>query len=574
MEALAHKLAGAAGTHGFSEMSEKARDVEILCSELIAADGTPTAEDRNEIRGLLTVIRETREGDPRLALTKMSVWPDHKDRRGERKLVLIDDEEDYARILGEQIKPYGFSLIWAKDPKELSGILSTNRVSLVLMDMMIEGDEDSGLRGIEQLRSRGELNCPVVFLSVRSDFQARLGAARAGCDGYLVKPFDPRELVFLIERVVYEPIENPYRVLVIDDDPDIAIYNKTLLEGAGAICEIETNPHRGLTALRAFSPDVVLMDVNMPACSGFELASVIRQFPQFIDTPIVFLTAEGGITRRISGIQSGGDEFLEKAADADILVAAVLSRAKRARELGFLVDGLKRSEERFQSSLNFANVGVWDWYIDTGQLLWTERVAPMFGYPVGELETTYENFMQAVHPDDRETVDNAVRACIDRGDAYDIEHRVAWPDGTVKWVTERGDVIRNEHGKPVRMLGVIRDISRRKEAELAFAESRAALQDAQRLAHMGSRSWDIAGDEEQWSDEQYRILGYQPGEVRASRELFEDTIHPNDRERVLEIIRNALGGEHSFSAEFQIFRSDGVVRDVWMEGAVYRNADG
>jgi diguanylate cyclase (GGDEF)-like protein/PAS domain S-box-containing protein len=130
------------------------------------------------------------------------------------------------------------------------------------------------------------------------------------------------------------------------------------------------------------------------------------------------------------------------------------------------VGAARASERRFAVSQRFANIGTWEWDIRSGELYWSDRIGPLFGYPEGELETTYENFLAAVHRDDRDRVVSAIDACI-AGDAdYDMEHRVVWPDGSLHWMHERGDVVRDAAGRPQRMLGVVQDVTLRKTAEL------------------------------------------------------------------------------------------------------------
>jgi PAS domain S-box-containing protein len=133
---------------------------------------------------------------------------------------------------------------------------------------------------------------------------------------------------------------------------------------------------------------------------------------------------------------------------------------------------LSISVDRYMRSQQFANIGSWDWNIQTGDLYWSDRIGPLFGYPIGELETTYENFLSAVHPDDRTMVIDAINACINQDKGYEIEHRVVWPDGSVHWVQECGDVQRDKNNKPLHMLGVIQDITRRKATEEALQTER------------------------------------------------------------------------------------------------------
>ncbi len=139
------------------------------------------------------------------------------------------------------------------------------------------------------------------------------------------------------------------------------------------------------------------------------------------------------------------------------------------------VNNLRFSEERYAMAQEFAGIGYWDWTIATGDLYWSSQIAPMFGYEPGETETSYENFVNAIHKDDRDKVLEAINASLESEVEYRIEHRVVRPDKTIRWLLERGGVMRDEEGKPVRMLGVVQDITSRKmlEQELVQAKEKA-----------------------------------------------------------------------------------------------------
>jgi len=135
------------------------------------------------------------------------------------------------------------------------------------------------------------------------------------------------------------------------------------------------------------------------------------------------------------------------------------SENKKAKE------ALQRSEERYSLAQRAAKIGSWDWNIETGSLHWSESIEPLFGFEKGEFGATYNAFLECVHPDDRQYVINSVNACLENNKDYAIEHRIIWPNGTTRWVAETGDVIRNQNGKAVRMLGVVQDITKRKDRE-------------------------------------------------------------------------------------------------------------
>lgn len=176
---------------------------------------------------------------------------------------------------------------------------------------------------------------------------------------------------------------------------------------------------------------------------------------------------------------------------------------------------LQTYKTRYEDSQTFANIGTWDWNIQTGELYWSDRIAPLFGYPVGELETTYDNFLAAVHPDDREKVVNAVNACVESGAEYNIEHRCVWPDGTVRWLLEKGDVTRDENGNPVRMLGVVQDITTNKLTDVALKENQEKLNTLFELSPLGIALTDMNGKYVEFNDSFRKITGYSAEELEA-----------------------------------------------------------
>jgi PAS domain S-box-containing protein len=161
---------------------------------------------------------------------------------------------------------------------------------------------------------------------------------------------------------------------------------------------------------------------------------------------------------------------------ADLIDSALLRRAAQWAQQ----DATAAAKERLRRGQLYANIGTWEWNTQTHELFWTERIAPLFGHPQGDLETTYDNFLAAVHPQDRQAVVDAVNACVERDVPYQIEHRVVWPDGTVRWLLERGGVQRDEQGRALKMFGMVQDIDDRKRAEFALVAAREEAERANR----------------------------------------------------------------------------------------------
>ena len=134
------------------------------------------------------------------------------------------------------------------------------------------------------------------------------------------------------------------------------------------------------------------------------------------------------------------------------------------------------NERRFRLAQRAANIGSWDWNIVTGKLTWSEKIEPMFGFKKDKFKATYDAFLECVHPDDRSFVIKSVNNCLKNKARYAIEHRIVWPDRTVRWVSERGDVIRDKNDKPKRMLGIVQDITNKKKMEEELKERKEKLE--------------------------------------------------------------------------------------------------
>ena len=126
------------------------------------------------------------------------------------------------------------------------------------------------------------------------------------------------------------------------------------------------------------------------------------------------------------------------------------------------LQALQKSEERLRLSQQFANFGNWEWDIATGELYWSDQVWTLFGLPVASTRPYLDMFLSYVHPDDRDMVLQAIDDSLYHGSVYDLDHRIVWPDGSIHWVREAGNVVRDADGKPVRMLGLASNIDKRK----------------------------------------------------------------------------------------------------------------
>jgi diguanylate cyclase (GGDEF)-like protein len=178
----------------------------------------------------------------------------------------------------------------------------------------------------------------VIVVASHGDLESRLRAARAGAAAYFVNPISTVALIDKLDALAARSIEQPYRILIVDDDPITAGFFAEALHQAHMHTVEVNDPLKVMQPLAEFRPDMILMDLYMPSCSGLDLAAVIRQQEEYVGIPIVFLSAEDNMDTQLEALRLGGDDYLVKPITPDHLISAVTSRVLRSRTLrGFMV---------------------------------------------------------------------------------------------------------------------------------------------------------------------------------------------------------------------------------------------
>ena len=134
-------------------------------------------------------------------------------------------------------------------------------------------------------------------------------------------------------------------------------------------------------------------------------------------------------------------------------------------------EALRGSEERLRLGLEAARMGTWDWNIQQNHITWSSNMEDLFGLAPGEFDGSYYQFVERLHPEDRDRVLEAIDAAVATGANYEIEFRVIYPNGRIRWALSLGKVFYNAIGQAMRMSGVDLDITARKHTEEALRHS-------------------------------------------------------------------------------------------------------
>jgi diguanylate cyclase (GGDEF)-like protein len=199
--------------------------------------------------------------------------------------------------------------------------------------LIVSVQHDSELESVASLQQGLDHPLPLLVIHERIDFTSQLAAVRAGAQGFFSRPLDITQLENSLERCLDRQQGEPFRVLIVDDDAELAARYSLVLRNSQMQVQTLTEPTQVLETMRSFNPEVLLLDVNMPGCSGPELAQMIRLHDEWLRVTIIYLSAETDIQRQMAALLKAGDDFITKPISDTALVASVYSHAQRARSL-------------------------------------------------------------------------------------------------------------------------------------------------------------------------------------------------------------------------------------------------
>ncbi|MBF7731189.1 diguanylate cyclase [Pseudomonas sp. N040] len=246
--------------------------------------------------------------------------------------VALQDHQQAARLC-LQLQSYGLLTQAFDTINGFRDAMAERHPAAIVLDINFAGS-GCGLQLAEQLHKSTTGKLPLLFFSQQdADTTTRLSAVRAGGQAFFIGSLEASNLLERIEQLTYIGHYEPYRVLVIDDSLAQAAFTERMLNSAGIVTRILTKPDQAMTVLADFQPDLIILDMYMPGCSGPELAKVIRHNDRYVSVPIIYLSAEDDLDKQLEAMGEGGDDFLTKPIKQRHLVATVRRRVARARRL-------------------------------------------------------------------------------------------------------------------------------------------------------------------------------------------------------------------------------------------------
>jgi len=323
----------------------------------------------------------------------------------------------------------------------------------------------------------------------------------------------------------------------------------------------------------------IVIPVGVDSKRGLVAAASDRSdFPDQIDQQLLSVAANNAATafqnaRLINELRTAQkalrdqEQELRKAHDG-----LEIKVAERTSEL-------RRSERELRDVIDTIPAAVWSALPDGSNTYANKRFVEYLG--LSAEQTAGSGWQAAIHPDDLERHAGKWMEAVATGKPHENEVRSRRSDGQYRWQLDRGVPLLDEDGNIVKWYGVTTDIEDRKRAEEALQvlsrdlqESKAKLEEAQRISNVGYWEWDVATNGIKWSDETYRIYGMRPQECPMDLATVRERIHPEDWGVVFRALEEALSSDALYNVECRVFRPTGEVRIIDSQGHVKRDTSG
>jgi len=297
----------------------------------------PIGQDRAQAidQQLGIILRELhRYETPAVASRRQIEDEEPEDRTWNRPrnvLIVARDGHPWATTLIEQLEFYGFRprcMAWNDAPMEdempLAVIFVPDREGCTY--------PPDGISTIRRLRSEYS-GAYFYCLSVPSALETIVLLQRAGADACIPVGEKTSDVLSRILDLVEAQEQEIYRVLVVEDSATAVAHIRRSLSQHGIDSRAINDPRNLLAAASEYRPDLILMDMYMPFCTGVEVTRALRQVPEYQATPVVYLSSETDIAQQVEALRLGGDQFLTKPVNPVILAAVVKTKIDRYRDM-------------------------------------------------------------------------------------------------------------------------------------------------------------------------------------------------------------------------------------------------
>lgn len=232
-----------------------------------------------------------------------------------------------------------------------------------------------------------------------------------------------------------------------------------------------------------------------------------------------------------------------------------------ASSFNAMTDSLAHAKVRMSLAVESAAMGIWDYDLRSGILVWDEQMYALFKRSRTDEANTYELFNSSVHPDDRVSVEKSIQGAIDRDEPLKTQFRIIWPDGTVRFLKAEAKVVHDSAGSAIRLVGINADITEEVQTAVKLQEQAGMLERVSHLAAIGGWRLDGGSDHPYW-DEQTRRIHEVPADYVPDLSTAISFYAPEHRETIANAVQTALTTGEGWDLELRLITFTG--RHIWV----------
>ncbi|WP_198342316.1 sensor histidine kinase [Pedobacter psychrophilus] len=228
---------------------------------------------------------------------------------------------------------------------------------------------------------------------------------------------------------------------------------------------------------------------------------------------------------------------------------------------------LERRQNLLQTAEKLANMGSWELDVKTKEINFSDALYKIFGYMPNSISPDLDLMYNMIIPEYRAGYKTMLETAISKQTNFNTEYQVLWVNGQRRYILAQGRYIQADK----KIIGTCLDITELKETSQKLSQNEALLKEAESIAHNGSFEWFNGIDHFFWSEEMFRIHGYQPNSVEITLNFYEKLIHKDDVEKCKQTILSILDEKKDFATEYRIYRPDKSIRYVYLTAKVIVN---
>ena len=323
---LLHELARKSEAVGLVNILEITRAIDTAISDVHEENAQPDADEVEKLNQLLNELTLAVDAARSHSHSQSGVV-------SHSEVLYLHRSDASGDQITDAIEKNGWGVQCLTELEPLLLAISRQSAKVVLIDTQYLPEIDRLNKLLAELRKKKIKRPELIFLSNQCDVEIRLEVLRAGATQCFSEPVNINDLMMSIKEIVSPRLKPHYRVLVVEDDESQAKFACTLLKKGGLETLAITDPLNVMEAVQSFQPDLILMDLYMPGANGIELTQVIRGRKELSIIPIVFLSGEDDLEKKMLALYSGADDFLTKPVRPQHLVATVKTRIDRSKEM-------------------------------------------------------------------------------------------------------------------------------------------------------------------------------------------------------------------------------------------------